>query len=131
MGNKNDVFNTYRYVISGIPADISTDEVKDFADCHLIKCITRRINDIDVNTETCILTYDEELVLPVTLRHAFLTYKVSKYTTNPMQCKHCFKYGHTAKHCRHTAVCSNCSSSSHATDQCKSTVQTAAANTLQ
>jgi len=117
------VFNTFRYVISGVPANISTDEVKDFADCNLVKRITRRENGMDVNTETCILTYDEELVLPVTLRYAFLTYKVRKYTTNPMQCQHCFKYGHTAKHCRHTAICSNCSSSSHATDQCRSTEQ--------
>jgi len=123
MENRDDVFNTFRYVISGVPADISTDEVKDFADCNLVKRITRRENGMDVNTETCILTYDEELVLPVTLRYALLTYKVRKYTTNPMQCKHCFKYGHTAKHCRHTAVCSNCSSSSHATEQCKSTEQ--------
>jgi len=35
MENEDDVFNTYRYVISGVPADIGTDEVKEFADCKL------------------------------------------------------------------------------------------------
>jgi len=85
---EDDVYNTYRYVISGVPADISVDEIKEFADCQAVKRITRHINGSDVNTETCILTYDEELVLPVTLKHAFLSYKVRKYTTNPMQCKH-------------------------------------------
>jgi len=58
MENENDVFNTYRYVISGVPADISIDEVKEFADCKLVKRITRHIYGNDVNTETCILTYD-------------------------------------------------------------------------
>jgi len=121
MENEDDVFKTYSYVISGVPADIGTDEVKKCADCKLDKLITRHVNGNDVNTETCILTFDDELVLPVTLRHAFLTYKIGKYTTNPMQCKHCFKYDHTAKHCQHTAICSNCSSSSHFADHCKST----------
>jgi len=126
---ENDVFHTYKYVISGVPINVSLDEIKEFAECESVTRISRRTNGTETSTETCILAYDRELVLPVTLKYAFLSYEIRKYISNPMQCKHCFKYGHTAKHCRHTAICSNCSSSSssssssHVTDQCKSTEQ--------
>jgi len=93
---KNDVFHIFKYVIFGVPIDVPLDEIKEIAVCENVTRITRRTNGTETGTETSILTYDRELVLSVTLKNAFLSYKVRRYITNPMQCKHCFEFGHTA-----------------------------------
>jgi len=118
-------FTRIKYVIPGVPTNVSLDEIKKFVECESVRRISRRTNGTETSTETCILAYDRELALPVTLKYAFLSYKIRKYIANPMQCKHCFKFGHAAKHCRHTAICSrpNCSERDHVADQCKAKVQ--------
>jgi len=121
-----DVFYTYKYVISGVPIDVRLDEIKEIAECESVTRISRRTNGTETSTETCILVYNRELVLPVTLKCAFLLFKIRKYISNPRQCRHCFKFikfGHTAKHCRHTVTCSNCSERDHVAEQCTAEVQ--------
>jgi len=118
-----DVFHTYKYVISGVPVDVDLEELKKIADCESITRISRRINGSETGTETCILNYDRELALPVTIKLAFLSFKIRNYIPNPMQCKNCYKFGHTAKHCRHTVICSNCSERDHVAEHCKAKVQ--------
>jgi len=68
-----DVFDTYKNLISGVPVNVTLDEIKEFADCESVTRISRRINGLETSTETCILAYERELVLPVTLKYAFVS----------------------------------------------------------
>jgi len=118
---ENDAFKAYKYVISGVPSNVTAEEMKKFAGCDQGQRITRRANGRELPTKTCVVTYDEELALSVTLKFDFLSYKVRHYVSNSMQSKYCFQFGHSSKHCRHTAVCSHCSSVGHSADKCQLT----------
>jgi hypothetical protein len=87
--SRTEVFKTYKYVISGVPVDLKETEIKAFAECNDVHRIKRTINGTIIETETCVLEYDEELELPRTLRHAFLSFKIREYISNPMRCKQC------------------------------------------
>jgi len=55
--NENEVFRVYKYLISGVPRNVTVEEIKKFAGCYRVQRIIRRANGGKSPTETCILTY--------------------------------------------------------------------------
>ena len=122
--NKNDqVFKeskqkAFKYVISGVSVDITDDEIKEAAKCMEVNRISKQDKNKLVKTETVILSFQSEQLLPGTIHFGMLKFKLRAYVPSPMRCKSCLGYGHTSKHCTHQPRCLHCGNTGHNYDAC-------------
>ena len=108
----------FKYFISGVPEDITDDEIKEAANCMEANRISKQDKNKLVQTETVILSFQSEQSLPSTVHFGMLKFKLRAYVPSPVQCKNCLGYGHTSKHCTYQPRCLHCGNVGHSYDAC-------------
>ena len=78
---------SYKYVISGVSADITDDEIKAASKCLEVYGISKKENNDLVKTETVILSFQSEQSLPGTITFGMLKSKLRLYVPGPMRCE--------------------------------------------
>lgn len=99
-----------RGVISGIPIDVSTEEIKSnisgaaVKDVKRLRCVR---NNERTDSLSVMITFDENK-LPDRVYVGYLSYYVRPYVPPPIRCFKCQKFGHIAAACRGKQRCARC-----------------------
>ena len=114
----------FKYVISGVATEITENEIKGAVDCKEVIRINKLENKNLVQTQTCILTFENEIELPKTVAIGFIKFKLRAYVPGPLRCKNCLQYGHTSKNCSHKPRCLHCGKLGHNLNNCENQNET-------
>lgn len=95
------------------------NELKNY-DVTSVRRVQRKVDGVLTPTPTLFITFNR-LVLPKTLKLAWLNLNVKPYVPNPRRCFHCQAYGHVTQTCRRlkngfTKICVSCGMDNHGDD---------------
>lgn len=94
-------------VISGIPTDISEEQIKDNmtgAKVLEVKRLTTTRNGEKCNSLSVMIKFNESK-LPGKVYIGYMSYEVRPYILPPLRCFKCQKYGHVAAICKDKQRC--------------------------
>lgn len=97
-------------IITGIPTDVSTEEVKKNITGASVKDVRRLKfvrNNEKIDSLSVVLNFDE-VKLPERVFLGFVSYTVRQYVPPPLRCYKCQKFGHVAAVCRGKQRCARC-----------------------
>ena len=101
-----------RYVkmtVSGVPTDISEDEMCEAANAMQAQRIMKRVDGVLQPTVTFILSFDNTVEIPESVAFDYLVFRTRPYVPQPMRCFRCQIFGHRASQCnRRTQACPVC-----------------------
>lgn len=99
-----------RGVITGIPTDVSEEEMKDNmigAKVLEVKRLSTTRNGEKCNSLSVMIKFDEAK-LPGKVYIGYMSYEVRPYIPPPLRCFKCQKYGHVAAICKGKQRCGRC-----------------------
>lgn len=126
---KTSVFSpkppTSRAVISGVPIDISEDELLDGFKSYKVSYVKRFRRKTEDGFQPCqaVLLNFASPTVPRFLTFAYLRFQTRAYNPPPTRCYNCNRFGHTAVKCRGKHSCTKCGGSDHKSGDCKNDVK--------
>ncbi|XP_013883765.1 uncharacterized protein LOC106532290, partial [Austrofundulus limnaeus] len=93
-------------VISGVPLDITIDEIKGGKITEATRIKNKRDGTLK-DTMSVILQFEN--VMPESIQIGYVNFKVRTYIPNPLRCFICQRMGHVAKECKGKIRCARCS----------------------
>src|SRR5207249_3561567 len=91
VGITGNVLKLYRVVISGVPTDISDEEICVAAGAKQAHRIMKKSGEGKVATLAVILTFDNFDCTPLTVNIDYLVFKTRPYVQAPLRCFRCQK----------------------------------------
>jgi len=96
-------------IITGVPLDITDEEINNYAKSETATKLKKRINGNLQPKMAVLLTYPTDAVIPTFVQVDYLSFSVKTYIPRPLRCWNCQGYGHSQDHCRReTPKCPQC-----------------------
>lgn len=107
-------------VITGVPTDMSTDEImSNVTGANVVKARRLPYTKDGVKRDSLsVLMYFNEHALPYRVKVGYLSYTVRPYIPPPLRCYKCQKFGHVAAVCRGRQRCGKCGGEDHEYGKC-------------
>lgn len=98
-----------RGVISNVPLEMSTEEVKKDIQCRkMIEAKRLQTNESGVKSNSLSVLFVFEKLMPTEVKMGWINHKVREYIPQPLRCFKCQIMGHTAQQCKWRQRCTKC-----------------------